>query len=211
MAMKRGERRAAKRQFLRAFARCPISISVCREMKLPRSTVYQWLQDDKRFSEKYRGLSAVYWEPHLIEPKYWTHDDDRDFWQPYWDEYYASQKLGYQLLKYFKIDESEGREAMRRWKEQRYAKVRSNKQQPAPESLPLQGQQGLHIDTIAIVPDAQIAQWPAQPSPMDHLAAMQRRLSLAGRRLVPGAPAGVRKVKVPGGFTGDGSILWRDV
>ncbi len=50
-----------------------------------------------------------------------------------------------------------------------------------------------------------------RPSASDHLLAMQRRIALQGRRIVPGAPEGVRRVKIPVGYGLGGEVQWRDV
>ncbi len=81
-------------------------------------------------------------------------------------------------------------------------KRRSSRQQPGPP---------VELVLLPDVPMQQSEVTQVRPSAYDHLAAMQRRVPLAGKRRYPGAPAGVRRVKIPSGFNGDGSVMWREM
>ncbi len=64
---------------------------------------------------------------------------------------------------------------------------------------------------LVLLPDfVDIINEVTQPSPYDHLQRLAQRASLQGKRRYPGAPTGVRRVRIPVMLPG-GEVRWSDV
>jgi hypothetical protein len=61
--IRRSLKRDLKRLFLRQFAHNGNVSQTCRELLVARNTVYQWLQDDEDFAERYQSLVNKFYPP----------------------------------------------------------------------------------------------------------------------------------------------------